>query len=62
MAVGERGPPAGPTPDHPAIDDVARTTASGSPVALIMREQLGPVVERTLLAAINFAFRSRRRS
>jgi amino acid transporter len=39
-----------------AIDDVAKTTASGSPVALIMREQLGPVVERTLLVAINFAF------
>lgn len=39
-----------------AIDDVAKTSASGSPVALIMREQLGPVVERTLLVAINFAF------
>ncbi|NKY28397.1 amino acid permease [Nocardia gamkensis] len=39
-----------------AIDDIPRISASGSPVAAIMRDQLGPVMERTLLAAITFAF------
>lgn len=39
-----------------AIDDVAATTASSSPVAFILRDQLGAVAERTLLAAITFAF------
>ncbi|MDT2007165.1 amino acid permease [Rhodococcus opacus] len=39
-----------------AIDDIPRISASESPVALIMRDQLGPVMERTLLVAIIFAF------
>ncbi|MFC4604205.1 APC family permease [Rhodococcus kronopolitis] len=39
-----------------AIDDVTRISASESPVAAIMRDQLGPVVESTLLVAITFAF------
>ncbi|MCO6007165.1 amino acid permease [Actinoallomurus purpureus] len=39
-----------------AIDDIARISASGAPVAAIMRDQLGPVMERTLLVAITFAF------
>ncbi|MDH6280320.1 amino acid transporter [Prescottella agglutinans] len=39
-----------------AIDDVPRISESASPVAAIMRDQLGPVVERTLLIAITFAF------
>ena len=39
-----------------AIDDIPRISASGSPVAAIMRDQLGPVMERTLLVAITFAF------
>ncbi|MFG2098124.1 APC family permease [Streptomyces sp. NPDC048612] len=39
-----------------AIDDIPRISASGSPVAAIMRDHLGPVVERTLLVAISFAF------
>ncbi|MFI1394147.1 APC family permease [Streptomyces sp. NPDC020681] len=39
-----------------AIDDIPRITASGSPVAAIMRDQLGPAVERTLLVAITIAF------
>jgi amino acid transporter len=39
-----------------AIDDVSRVSASQSPVVLIMRDQLGPVMERTLLVAITFAF------
>ena len=34
-----------------AIDDIPRISASGSPVAAIMRDQLGPVMERTLLVA-----------
>ncbi|MUL47266.1 amino acid permease [Mycobacterium sp. CBMA293] len=37
------------------IKDVAAVSHSGSPVALIIREQLGPVVERILLAGIAFA-------
>ncbi|MFE3582728.1 APC family permease [Streptomyces vinaceus] len=39
-----------------AIKDVPRISAGGSPVAAIMRDQLGPVMERTLLVAITFAF------
>lgn len=39
-----------------AIDDIPRISASGSPVTAIMRDQLGPVMERTLLVAITFAF------
>ncbi|MCA1005260.1 amino acid permease [Rhodococcus hoagii] len=39
-----------------AIDDVPRISESASPVAAIMRDQLGPVVERILLVAITFAF------
>lgn len=39
-----------------AIDDLPRISASGSPVAAIMRDQFGPVMERTLLVAISFAF------
>ncbi|MEU9504509.1 amino acid permease [Streptomyces sp. NPDC048196] len=39
-----------------AIEDIPRITASESPVAAIMREQLGPAMERTLLIAITVAF------
>jgi amino acid transporter len=39
-----------------AIDDIPRASATDSPVALILRDQLGPVVERSLLVAIVFAF------
>ncbi|MET9880926.1 APC family permease [Actinacidiphila glaucinigra] len=39
-----------------AIEDVPRVSRDGSPVATIMRDQLGPVTERTLLIAITFAF------
>ncbi|MER5386060.1 amino acid permease [Streptomyces sp. NPDC002688] len=39
-----------------AIDDIPKVTANGSPVAAIMRDQLGPVMEKTLLVAITFAF------
>ena len=39
-----------------AIDDIPRITASDSPVAEIMRDQLGPVMESVLLVAIIFAF------
>jgi amino acid transporter len=39
-----------------AIDDISRVSASESPVVLIMHDQLGPVMERTLLVAITFAF------
>ena len=38
-----------------AIKDIASVTASGSPVASIIRDQLGPVMERILLTAIVFA-------
>ncbi|WP_445167001.1 APC family permease [Mycolicibacterium sp. Dal123E01] len=38
-----------------AIKDITRVTASGSPVATIIRDQLGPVVERILLTGITFA-------
>lgn len=40
----------------PARDDVPRISADGSPVAAIMRDQLGPATERTLLVAITIAF------
>ncbi len=39
-----------------AIDDIPRISASGSPVAAIMRDHLGPATEKTLLIAITFAF------
>ena len=39
-----------------AIRDIPGISASASPVAEIMRDQLGPVMERTLLVAITFAF------
>ena len=39
-----------------SIDDMARISASESPVVLIMRDQLGPVIESLLLVAIMFAF------
>jgi amino acid transporter len=38
-----------------AIKDVAAVSAGGSPVAHIIRSQLGPVSERILLAGISFA-------
>lgn len=38
-----------------AIEDIPRVTDSGSPVAMIIRDQLGPVMERLLLACIAFA-------
>jgi amino acid transporter len=38
-----------------AIKDIARVSASGSPVASIIRDQLGPVAERILLSGIAFA-------
>ncbi len=39
-----------------AIKDIPRVTASDSPVAQIIRDQLGPVWERVLLVGITFAF------
>ncbi|MDF3310704.1 amino acid permease [Rhodococcus sp. T2V] len=39
-----------------AITDIPRISASNSPVAAILRDQLGPVMERSLLVAIAFAF------
>ncbi len=39
-----------------AIDDIDRVSRSGSPVAVIMRDQLGPFVQSALLVAIVFAF------
>lgn len=39
-----------------AIDDIPRVTAAQSPVAMIMLDQLGPVVQSCLLVAIVFAF------
>jgi amino acid transporter len=39
-----------------AIRDIPRASATDSPVALILRDQLGPVMERPLLVAIVFAF------
>ena len=38
-----------------AITDVTRVTTGGSPVATIIRDQLGPVMERVLLTGIVFA-------
>jgi amino acid transporter len=38
-----------------AIKDIPAVTTSGSPVAAIIRSQLGPVMERILLAGIAFA-------
>jgi amino acid transporter len=38
-----------------AIKDVTAVTNSGSPVAAIIRDQLGPVMERVLLTGIAFA-------
>ena len=38
-----------------SIKDINAVSASGSPVAAIIREQLGPVMERILLACIAFA-------
>lgn len=39
-----------------AIKDIPRVTASDSPVATIIRDQLGPVMERVLMVGITFAF------
>jgi amino acid transporter len=39
-----------------AITDIPQVTASDAPVALIIGDQLGPVMERTLLLAITVAF------
>ncbi|MFK0254388.1 APC family permease [Streptomyces sp. NPDC090445] len=39
-----------------AIDDIPKITKSGSPVAAILRDQLGPEVEKVLLVAITIAF------
>ena len=39
-----------------AIDDIAKVSATDSPVALVLRDQLGVVMERSLLIAITFAF------
>ena len=39
-----------------AIDDIPQVSATDSPVALVLRDQLGPVMERSLLVAIVFAF------
>jgi amino acid transporter len=39
-----------------AIDDIPKVSASDSPVAAILRDQLGSVMEKTLLVAITFAF------
>jgi amino acid transporter len=39
-----------------AINDIPRVSASETPVALILHDQLGPVVERLLLVAMALAF------
>ena len=39
-----------------AINDIPRVSTTSSPVAAILRDQLGPVMERTLLVAVMFAF------
>jgi amino acid transporter len=39
-----------------AIDNIPNATATDSPVALVLHDQLGPVMERSLLVAIVFAF------
>lgn len=38
-----------------AIDNIQKVSATNSPVALVLRDQLGPVMERSLLVAIVFA-------
>src|SRR5262249_41608762 len=38
------------------IVDIPRVSANASPVAMILRDQFGPVMERVLLVAITFAF------
>lgn len=39
-----------------AIHDIPGVAASESPVAMIMRDQLGSEMEKTLLVAVTFAF------
>jgi amino acid transporter len=39
-----------------AMDNIPNATATDSPVALVLHDQLGPVMERSLLVAIVFAF------
>ncbi len=39
-----------------AIVDIPRVSATNSPVAMILRDRLGPVIEHALLAAVTFAF------
>ena len=39
-----------------AIDDIPKVSASSSPVATVLRDQLGPVMEAALLVAITLAF------
>ena len=39
-----------------AIGDIPKASATNSPVALVLRDQLGVVMERSLLVAITFAF------
>jgi amino acid transporter len=39
-----------------AMPDLTRISGSGSPVAAILRAQLGPMVETTLLVTVSFAF------
>ena len=39
-----------------AVDDIPKVSATDSPVALVLRDQLGVVMERGLLVAIVFAF------
>jgi len=39
-----------------AIDNIPKVTAADSPVAMIMRDQLGPITERIFLVAIAIAF------
>jgi amino acid transporter len=39
-----------------AIDDIPRVSATDSPVAVIMRDRLGPVMARTLLVAVTLTF------
>jgi amino acid transporter len=39
-----------------AMEDIPRASATDSPVAMILRDQLGAVMERCLLVAIVFAF------
>src|SRR6202000_2111401 len=39
-----------------AIVDIPRISATDSPVAMILRDRLGPVIEHVLLPAVTFAF------